>query len=50
MDDDKIDYDMLLKKSLECRQYAEEAESLQEQKRWIKMADKLLAIAQEYED
>jgi hypothetical protein len=50
MEEDKIDHDMLLKKSLECRRYAEDAESQRDQKRWLKMADKLLAIAQEYED
>jgi hypothetical protein len=50
MDEEKIDYDMLIRKSLECRLYAEQAETADERSRWIKMADELLARAQDFEE
>jgi hypothetical protein len=50
MDEDWLDHDMLVKKSLECRQLAGDAQTPDEQSRWIKMADQFLARAQELED
>ena len=49
MNNDKLDHDMLVKKSLECRQHAERAKTVEERERWIKMADQFLARAQEIE-
>ena len=43
----KLDHDMLVNKSLECRRCAEQAETLDERGRWIRMADEFLARAQE---
>ena len=50
MSDDKIDHDMLVRKSLECRLYAEQSETPAERNRWVKMADELLDRAHDFED
>jgi hypothetical protein len=50
MDEDWLDHELLVKKSLECRQLAGDAQTPDEQSRWIKMADQFLARAQELED
>ena len=49
MNEDKLDHDMLVKKSLECRRYAEKATSLDERGRWVKMGDQFLARAKSLE-
>ena len=47
MDADKLDHDVLVKKSIECRRKADTAETQAERDQWIKMADEFLARAQE---
>ena len=50
MNENKLNHDMLVKKSLECRRNAEQATTPDEYGLWIKMADQFLAQAQELED
>ena len=50
MNEDNIDRDMLVKNSLEYRRYAHHADTADERVQWIKMADELLARAQDFEE